>query len=594
MQSVLIQMNDAGWNLRLESSNCKVACLPVGLLKKIVVLYLRGRQNGAKVLKKENATRNVLNSSLSASPPKESEANVSDNIAKDNQQLLGEAPNQQKKTEINILQDTYVINGTTDLEGDAEIKLFMVETQNGISALNIIHMQFRDNTWIDIIVNSEYELDINAQNPLLIEKNYLFQLQLCCEDQAYCTCPDKLKKIIWRREENVCLNEIALKRKPPPYRPELGYVMVDHTCNSKCEELVPILYLQLIPIASAVPDEFELSILSSKKVKDLSDAVYTVNPMYYIEVCYGELKWQARRRYNDFARLHYGLYSEMKIVLPTFPPKTWLRNVDEDFVQDRKVALNDYLQRIVSMPDVIESVSFLSFVGALSTTWFEHNRLSGVARDTIHIRILNHVVDAGDIILFRSKNAVSSVQRTITGAEWDHVGMIIEVPNSRQRYQILEATGDGVTLYPLIPRLLAYFPCFTSYMALRKLRIPPTMERFELRDRLLEFSQRVEGKPYIMTIGKLVNQEESNAKLSGFFCSELIAAALKYVGLMHTDLASSCFWPGCFSTGGQVDKELNYRGAYYEPETIIDCRVLEVSMTNRSRFRGTIFTSTKN
>lgn len=47
---------------------------------------------------------------------------------------------------------------------------------------------------------------------------------------------------------------------------------------------------------------------------------------------------------------------------------------------------------------------------------------------------------------------------------------------------------------------------------------------------------------------KAVEKEESiDNENRTFFCSELVAAAYKYVDLINKDIASSSFWPGKYS-----------------------------------------------
>jgi hypothetical protein len=41
-----------------------------------------------------------------------------------------------------------------------------------------------------------------------------------------------------------------------------------------------------------------------------------------------------------------------------------------------------------------------------------------------------------------------------------------------------------------------------------------------------------------------------------FFCSELIAAALKSMGVVHYDYSSCHFWPGAFAENGEIEKYL--------------------------------------
>jgi len=83
-------------------------------------------------------------------------------------------------------------------------------------------------------------------------------------------------------------------------------------------------------------------------------------------------------------------------------------------------------------------------------------------RQVIHISQLRGLVKWGDLILFRCANPVSGAQRAVTGAEWDHVALVVKRRYSRT-LELLEATGEGVQCYPLISRLRAYGSEFTRY-----------------------------------------------------------------------------------------------------------------------------------
>lgn len=81
-------------------------------------------------------------------------------------------------------------------------------------------------------------------------------------------------------------------------------------------------------------------------------------------------------------------------------------------------------------------------------------------RQVIHISQLRGLVKWGDLILFRCANPVSGAQRMVTGAEWDHVALVVKRRFSRT-LELLEATGEGVQCYPLVSRLRAYGTEFT-------------------------------------------------------------------------------------------------------------------------------------
>ena len=97
-------------------------------------------------------------------------------------------------------------------------------------------------------------------------------------------------------------------------------------------------------------------------------------------------------------------------------------------------------------------------------------------RATLHITKLQGMIRWGDIILFKCVNSLSSLQRKITGSNWDHVGIVVskgQVTSARvnatatgsvpyynnynlSELYLLESTVQGVTVFPLIPRLNAY------------------------------------------------------------------------------------------------------------------------------------------
>ena len=108
----------------------------------------------------------------------------------------------------------------------------------------------------------------------------------------------------------------------------------------------------------------------------------------------------------------------------------------------------------------------LRFLGLMNSSMEEED----VYRPTIHISKLQGTVRWGDIILFRCVNSLSNLQRTITGSNWDHVGVVVckhQLAKSSNYHTIhnnhiiselylLEATAQGVTVLPLLPRLNAY------------------------------------------------------------------------------------------------------------------------------------------
>ena len=103
------------------------------------------------------------------------------------------------------------------------------------------------------------------------------------------------------------------------------------------------------------------------------------------------------------------------------------------------------------------------------------------------------MAEFGDLILLRSLNRYSGLQRTVTGSVFDHVGLVIKRPR-RRHYEFLEATGEGVTCFPLAERLEAYSKGFCDLIALRKVSFDRTKEKMAL---LANFASMVSFSIYV-------------------------------------------------------------------------------------------------
>ena len=365
-----------------------------------------------------------------------------------------------------------------------------------------------------------------------------------------------------------------------------------------------------------------------------------------------------------------------KILLPKLPSKK-LRH-SEEVITERAQKLDKYLNDLVLIPEAMQNVHVLSFLGVMSTSRSEMPKSvpkvdeGSKPRQVIHLSALRRHLSAGDIVLFKCAHTVAGLQRSVTGAEWDHgtyaneeskaihstlflcilnssasltfyllcttasiipletVGLVIQDVEERA-LNILESTGDGVTCYPLVSRILAYSTEFTSYMAIRKLQGPVT---YEMKELLVQFVNRVNGCPYGFALKKLFprkhrksvtatgaavsggtsvekamkgkddnigegeqqkamlssgqppapaggdsegEKDESSAKTDGhsFFCSELVAAGLQEMGVIRPDYNCSYFWPGSFAKKGEIDEALT-EGLSYSDVVMLDTKLLEV------------------
>ncbi|EGZ27619.1 hypothetical protein PHYSODRAFT_353423 [Phytophthora sojae] len=109
-----------------------------------------------------------------------------------------------------------------------------------------------------------------------------------------------------------------------------------------------------------------------------------------------------------------------------------------------------------------DSVPLLVFLGVLSASYVDHVALRRHRRQILHLQVLEYYTRPGDLILFNGRAKVSALQRSLTRAEWDHVGIVVPSREDGQ-LQLLEATGDGVTLCPLVCSFsLRLFGCLYS------------------------------------------------------------------------------------------------------------------------------------
>ena len=69
--------------------------------------------------------------------------------------------------------------------------------------------------------------------------------------------------------------------------------------------------------------------------------------------------------------------------------------------------------------------------------------------------------------------------------------------------------------------------------------------------------KRVNGKPYSLSAGKLLLVKKSTQDPQKFFCSELVAEALKSVGVLRSDRVSASWWPKDFQDGGSIERALH-------------------------------------
>jgi hypothetical protein len=143
------------------------------------------------------------------------------------------------------------------------------------------------------------------------------------------------------------------------------------------------------------------------------------------------LTWQLSKRYSDFAALHEKLKKHEQQMqqeesasfpLPDLPPKLFQN------AQGRQERLETYLQQAADRRFSMENPHLLAFLGILSTMSAELSSLDADTtasttkknRQVLHISALKKTLQMGDILLFQCAHNLAGLQRTVTGAEWDH------------------------------------------------------------------------------------------------------------------------------------------------------------------------------
>ena len=220
----------------------------------------------------------------------------------------------------------------------------------------------------------------------------------------------------------------------------------------------------------------------------------------------------------------------------------------------------------------------LAFVGAI-TSCDPVGQLMRKVRMSISIDRIGLFVNCCDVILFRTCSSMSSLQRMATGSEFDHVGVVV-FDRKTDRKLLLESTVEGVTAFPLVPRLKAYNNFAVSkYIVVRQYN---GKRGITMLAKMFNFLDQVVGLPYGFNLSKLVagllghqsgsssnagsreevdgdDNDESeetlikDSKTKSYFCSEIVAALLRSCGVLPHQTVPSRFWPGSFSRGKELD-----------------------------------------
>eukprot|EP00940_MAST-03C_sp_MAST-3C-sp2_P003071 g3071.t1 len=343
--------------------------------------------------------------------------------------------------------------------------------------------------------------------------------------------------------------------------------------------------------ASYASSRLRCEITGTKTLLDMNSRKYTA----YSMICSsGELNWSVRRRYKEFFELHgkvkqWLVMHDRESKLPRLPAKTYSlsgKKMDRTFIARRERALQSYVSGLLSLEWSTECIPILSFFGAMSTSRQEKYERN-TERSVVHASEVHKFACPGDVLLFRTKSTLSGIQRMVTVSEWDHVGMITVRDDSKKLW-LLEACGDRVVCLPLVPRLKAYAKEYAECIALRRFEKPERTKA--MLTKLALFTEEVKGKPYSCTPAKLLRRNSmgdgiESEKQEGYFCSELVAAALKKMGFLGRRMANSYFWPGSYNEGGDIEKHLE-DGVVLGSLIVVDCKFVEIGRAVRESSFG--------
>ena len=192
--------------------------------------------------------------------------------------------------------------------------------------------------------------------------------------------------------------------------------------------------------------------------------------------------------------------------------------------------------------------------------------------------------NTGDILLFRGYAKESYLQRFITTADYDHVGLLLRKNNILYVY---ESTGkDGVKLRPWSEFILYLWYLLYEKMVFRQLKITEEkMKEYNLKQhekynmselidinennsknikknfynflnkKVNDFIEHTEDKKYSFSKSGFVCDSKMRKNIlnrEGYSCSELIAACYYHADIITDYFDASNFLPGSYSRSGNM------------------------------------------
>ena len=154
--------------------------------------------------------------------------------------------------------------------------------------------------------------------------------------------------------------EATIPEIPP--LPQKGATLEEMT--DFCNKLIELGFKPVFPRGKIVPlKPPELKIeLKSFVILEKEFDPYAA---YEIKISKGNIVIEKERRFKEFEKLNKALKKLIPktLVLPPASSKVGIRNLNEDFLNQRVTSLNNYLQEIIKIKEVLENKAFLQFTG---------------------------------------------------------------------------------------------------------------------------------------------------------------------------------------------------------------------------------------
>jgi hypothetical protein len=182
----------------------------------------------------------------------------------------------------------------------------------------------------------------------------------------------------------------------------------------------------------------------------------------------------------------------------------------------------------------------------------------------------------GDILIFKGFEFPARCQRFFTGAEYDHVALLIRIDGS---LRVFESTSrDGVKLRYWYEFVHHHWNLLYDKMVYRRLLFEDDNKESiqeSIQQNCEAFVADTQGKRYAINFCNVCckiqpTQKEKDHKwhqVKSFFCSQLLAGAYLKCRITSFEYKTTSYLPGAFS----VDKRLNFNKPFtLSPEYIID------------------------